>query len=445
MFSRSYRARSLGLVIAALPCVALVSAHAHAEAPPAADESLAHNPDRATFIRLALARNPGLKAQADRVRATRAMATAEGRLPDPEVMFQMWQVPFARPLAFGDSQMIMAGVTQAFPAPGSLAARSEARGYAATAEEAMLADRARDLVRDVQHAYTDLTEATSRHRTHVDHRGVALRIVAASEARQAAGGTLDDVMQAQLDLARLDADLATEAASIARARVRLNGFLARPFDAPIGTPDASEPMTVTMTPDALLDLARRTRPDLRVAAARASTERAALDAARSEARYPAFAVGAYYFAPTTLMPANGYGVSASMSLPWLWGGGAPRRDAQTAAASAAQHDVADAQLRIGVDVGTALASAHAATERLRALRDTALPAARRARETTLATYPSGRGDLLGLLRAQRAVVDTEMDIVMARATLDHALADLDWAVGTIVPRSPLATNAGGTR
>lgn len=442
MSKSSFRARSL-LALAALSFAVLGPARARAEAP-AGEESLARSPDRASLVRIALARNPGLKAQTERVRAMRAMSKAEGRLPDPEVMFQTWQVPFARPLSFADSQMIMAGVTQAFPAPGSLAARAEARGYVATAEEAMLADRARDLVRDVQHAYTDLTEATARHRTHVDHRGVAQRIVTAAEAREAAGGALDDVTQAQLDLARLDADIATEAASITRARVRLNGFLARSFDAPIGEPDAGEPMTVALTPDALVGLARRTRPDLRVADARASAERAAHDAARREAAYPAFSVGAYYFAPTNLMPVNGYGVSASMSLPWLWGGAGPRRDAQAAMADAAQHDVADAQLRVGVDVGTAFATAGAAAERLRALRDRALPAAKRALEVTLATYPSGRGDLLGLLRAQRAVVDTAMDIVMARAVLDHALADLDWAVGTIVPRTPLRANAGGT-
>jgi hypothetical protein len=78
------------------------------------------------------------------------MSRAEGQLPDPELMFQIWQVPFAHPVAFRDSQMIMAGVSQTFPAPGSLTAQAEARGHAAAAAEAMLADHARDLVRDVQ-------------------------------------------------------------------------------------------------------------------------------------------------------------------------------------------------------------------------------------------------------------------------------------------------------
>jgi len=70
-------------------------------------------------VRAVLARSPRLKAQADRVRAMRSMSTAEGRLPDPEVMFQIWQVPFERPASFSDAQMIMGGLVQSFPAPGS--------------------------------------------------------------------------------------------------------------------------------------------------------------------------------------------------------------------------------------------------------------------------------------------------------------------------------------
>jgi outer membrane protein TolC len=410
---------------------------ARAQPPSVPEDRLATIADRAAIVRAALARNPGLLAAARRVRSMRAMSSAEGRLPDPEVMFQVWQVPFSRPLSLGDSQMIMAGVAQTFPALGSLSARAESRDHAASAEEAMLADRARDLVRDVQHAYADLTEAAGRHGAHVEHRGVASRVVAAAQARQAAGGPLDDVTQAELMLARLDADIAMEAASIARAKARLNGFLARPFDAPLGDPQPGEPSTVTMSSDALEQLAATTRPDLRAASARIEAERAALRSAEREARLPSFTVGLSYFAPTTNMPFHGYGVSAQMTLPWVWSGNARKEEAQRALAEASQYDAADARLRIGVDVGTAAATARAATERLRVLRLGALSAAKRALEVTFATYGAGRGELLGVLRAEQAVIDTDIDIVIARAALDHALADLDWAVGALLPRTPV--------
>jgi len=427
-------------VIAVARISLLVSAtvgRAFAESHGSPDDPLALGIDRARVVRAVLARSPRLKAQADRVRAMRSMSTAEGRLPDPEVMFQIWQVPFERPASFSSAQMIMGGITQSFPAPGSLSARAEAKDHAASAEEAMLADKAREVVRDAEHAYVDLAEATARHHAHVDHRGVVDKIVRAVEARQAAGGTLDDVTQAQLELARLDADIATEAAAMDRGKTHLNALLARPLDAPLGPVEATEPTTVAMTPDFLVAIAQGARPDLRAADARVAAENAALESARREATLPAFSVGAYYFAPTTLMPFNGYGVSASMTLPWVWGGGARKRESEEALTHAAVNDERGARLEISVDVGTAAASAHAAAERLRVLRSRALPAARRALDVAFAGYQSGGGGLLGVLRARQAVVDIEMELVMARALLDHALADLDWAVGTPLPRTAL--------
>lgn len=433
----------LAVVVAAIAAVA--SRPARADPPEALDEGVAKTADRLAIVREALARNPGLKAAAERVRSMRAMSRAEGRLPDPEIMFQVWQVPVAHPVSFVDSQMIMAGVSQTFPAPGSLSAAADARDHTATAEEAMLADRARDLARDVEHAYADLTEAVARHHTHVEHHGVAARLVAAAQARQAAGGSLDDVAQAELALARIDADIATEVSSIARSKARLNGFLARPVDASLPDPEPGPPAIVTMPESSLVQLAERTRPDLRAASARVDAERSSLQSAERAALLPSFTVGASYFAPTTLMPVNGYGVSASMTLPWIWGGNARKEDAQRALAQATSFDAADVRLRIGVDVGTSTASAQAAAERLRALRDGALPAAKRALDVTFATYAAGRGDLLGVLRAQQAVVDTEMDLVMARASLDHALADLDWAVGAPLPRTPIEARPAAAR
>jgi outer membrane protein TolC len=338
--------------------------------------------------------------------------------------------------------MIMAAVSQTFPAPGTLSARAESRDHAAAAEEAMVKDRARDLVRDVEHAYADLTEALARHRAHLAHREVAAKIVATAQARQAAGGPLDDVTDSEMMLARLDADIASEAASVMRAKARLNGFLARPFDAPLADAEPEEPATVTTSADELLQLAATTRPDLRAASARIEAERAALTSAEREASLPAFTASASYFAPTTNMPFHGYGLSAAMTLPWVWGGSARREDAQRALARAIEHDAADTRLRVGVDVGTAAATAHAAAERLRVLRSEAQPAAKRALDVTFATYGAGRGDLLRVLRAEQAVVDTDVDVVAARATLEHALADLDWAVGAPLRRTPL--DAGPT-
>ena len=88
-------------------------------------------------------------------------------------------------------------------------------------------------------------------------------------------------------------------------------------------------------------------------------------------------------------------------------------------------------------MATASASVRAAGLRLQVIRDRVLPASERAFQVAWTGYESGRTDMLTLLTAERAIVDAREQIVMARATLDHALADLDAAVGTPVARKPL--------
>src|ERR1035438_4152716 len=88
------------LAVGLLVAWAAAPAGAHAETPGITEYQLARGIDRASIVRAVLARSPRLKAQADRVRAMRSMSTAEGRLPDPEVMFQVWQVPFEHPASF---------------------------------------------------------------------------------------------------------------------------------------------------------------------------------------------------------------------------------------------------------------------------------------------------------------------------------------------------------
>jgi outer membrane protein TolC len=126
-----------------------------------------------------------------------------------------------------------------------------------------------------------------------------------------------------------------------------------------------------------------------------------------------------------------------MSLPWFWGEASSRRDAAREQADAARSEVRAASIPVNAEVAMADANMRASALRLQALRDRALPASKRSFEAAWAGYEAGRTDVLTLLFAQRSVVDVESEIVVARASLDHALADLDASVGVALPRRPL--------
>ncbi|HSO39597.1 MAG TPA: TolC family protein [Labilithrix sp.] len=402
-----------------------------------ADDQLSTSVDRVAVLQAAVSAHPGIRASEQRAQATSAGAASAGSLPPPEVMVQVWQVPIARPYALGDAGMVMVGLGQTFPSPGARSARERAGEQLATAERAMAVDRARAIRRDAEHAFVDYVEASARHSVHASHRSIGQRALALARARHAGGGSLTDVTQAEVELARVDADVIGERTRVFGARARLNALLVRDLSAPLGPPVSGEPEIAAWDLATEVAKARDARPQLRAAEAEQQARAEESHAAAREATIPSFSVAALYFAPVGPMPVHGYGANASMSLPWLWGEASSRRDAARGQADAARSEVRAAAVSVNGEVAMADANMRASALRLQALRDRALPATRRSFDAAWAGYEAGRTDVLTLLVAQRAVVDVESEIIVARASLDHALAELDASVGVAVPRRPL--------
>lgn len=432
-----YNRRSVGAIASVLAVAALVhDARAQESGAPV---------DRHTLLAEAQRGHPAVRAAEHRAGAMRRAGEAEGSLPAPEAMVQIWQVPIAKPYAVGEAQMVMFGVGQSFPAIGARGARQQAAELEADAEQAMGSDTARQIRRDVSHAFADYVEATSRHRIHTEHRLIATRTLDLARARYAGGGSLSDVAQAEVELARMDADVVTDATRIDAARGRLKALLGRAPTASLAAPEIGAAETSAWDVTTALAKARDTRPELRATGARRDARREEARAAQREAIIPAFSVAALYFAPTSPMPQHGYGVNASMSLPWLWGEAGARRDARKAAADAAESEIEATRRPIEADVATQEANVRAAAARLSTLRDRALPASKRSFDVAWSGYEAARTDVLTLLSTRRTVVDVETEIVAARSVLDHALTDLDAAVGVEVPRKPLPEGGSDAR
>jgi outer membrane protein TolC len=310
-------------------------------------------------------------------------------------------------------------------------------------EEATAAERARQVAREAEHAFADYVEAAAGHRIHSAHQDVARRVLSVAQGRHTAGGALIDVAQAEVELARVQADLMTDGARMETARAKINALLGRSPSARLGLPAEGEPLVSAWTRDMTLAAARSSRPELRAAAAQQEAKRFEVRAAEREATWPSVSLGVSYFAPTTVVPFNGYGLNAGLSLPWMWSGERLRRDAQREYLTAAATEIEGARIQIDAEVVTAESNARAAALRLQVERERVLPATKRAFELAWGGYESGRTDLLTLLAARRAVVDAEHEVVMSRAALDHALAELDAAVGVPVPRRPLGPLAEG--
>lgn len=402
-----------------------------------ADSDLSGSFDIDTAVLVALERSPGLQAAAHRIRAALHLAEAERRPEATRLTFDIWQVPLARPWAWNESPMVMLGLRQPVPAAGSLKLRSAARRKDADADTASRDAVAQDLATAVRHAFIDYAAAIARHGVHLEHQRVSEHVLGLARARQVVGGTLLEIARAETEVARARADVATDATATQAARTRLNTLMAREADAPLGAPQDPVAATVAVDARGLIADAQRGRPETRAADAR--REAAALDlrASKREANLPSAMLGVAYFPATRPMPMHGYGLMIDLQLPWLSGQARKRRDAQAELSAAASRDVAQVKLGIAGEVSGALATVQSASERYQALVREAGPASARARRVALTGYESGRGDFSALLAAEAVHVEVAMDVIAAKSDLDHALIDLDRAVGSPVARRPL--------
>lgn len=400
------------------------------------EAALAREVDLESLQMAALARHPELVAAAHRVRAIAEGARAEGSLPAPQVMVDLWQVPITRPWRVDEAGMLMLSLRQEIPPAGMLDRAAEAAGLEARAAASMVAAAARALEREVGLAYAMYLEATARHRAHGDHAGIFEQMSAAARARYTAGGSVSDVVKADLERARLDADLAREHGRLEEARAALNALLSRPVDAPLGPPRDVAPRAAALTPAQAAALAEARSPEIAAADAMKSAATKMAEAADREASIPTFMLGLSYFHPVGGMEA-GWGASVGMSLPWLWDQGSRRAEGASQRALAEAASARAARLRARGEAAEAAVAVQEAARRLTALRDGALPSAQRALEMTRAGYAAGGSDFLMWLDAAHATLEIELEITEARGDLERALVELDWAVGGRAPRKAL--------
>jgi outer membrane protein TolC len=399
-----------------------------------------------TILRVVGERNADLREATDRARAADARAGAVARLPDPELKGELWGVPLARPLSFRESNTIMIGLRQSFPAWGSLDARERAAREDAAAASLAIEARRQELAAQTRRAFATYARADREARIHLEHAGLTSRIVEVARSLYAVGrGTQQDLLDAELELSRLHLDVATVEQQRRSATALLNALMNRAPDAPLGpVPDAdtgpalgaSEEAPRGADAEARLD---ERRPELRAATRAVARSEAELDLARREASLPTIMVGADYWYMPMFEIRHGYGAMVSMSLPWL----NPRRRDEVIAAertSAAERSAREAQRTAArYQLSDADAKLRAAREVLTLLQGSVLAQARRGFESAEAQYRAGRGGVAPVLAAARSYLQVRVDEVRALADLESSRADYARAAG--LPVVELASGA----
>lgn len=367
------------------------------------------------------------------VAAARASARAAAERPaivsaldDPTISASLDHVPFN---GMGIDWSV--AVQQTFPLSSvrghrERSARADARRQLALVEATEL-----DVEQDAARAFWMLAEARESAAIFAQQHALATQLTDAATARYASNtGTQSDVLRAQIEVARLDAEARASVADVRAAEAMLNTSLARDTALPI--PDLDVTVSDATPPDwtSIAADAQR-RPELR--AGTAAIERAEADVQVMDSMYAPMAMietGPAY----TMDAGKGWMVMVGISIP-LW------RDKRRASVDEARAMVdmatADLDAMRRMVAGQAVSSREqvvAARERYVALRDDIVPRADQAIEPTLAAYAAGQVPLVSVVEAAQALWSAQRDLVMARTELGLAWAQLERATGEEMTR-----------
>lgn len=392
--------------------------------------------DPNVVVEQAVARSPALTILAHRARALVHAGRAEGAPPPAELGFEIWNLPLAQPYALGDADMYMVELRQRFPAAGSLNARARAMAEEAQAMLAELSTEERLVAERATSAFAQYAQAWAEQRLLGEQLALLENMAGAVRARATTGGGLVDAARIELEVAKAQRAVARTSGDLARASATLNAVLRRPATALLGPPRERPPETVHLTVDELMERAAVHRGATLSAAARLRAAGARREAAEAEARIPEFMVGLGYWQDPGMRA--GMGITSSMSLPWLWGPGRHRvlqAEEEEAVERASQDNVGWAAQ---AEVSEAHALLKASEAQWLVIRGQALPAAQRSLEAFTATYSTGNASLLEWLDIVRSTLDLKLEAVVLEGDVARGVASLERAVGTALPRSPLA-------
>ncbi len=395
--------------------------------PARADDALPSPLRVGDVVAIARQRRSEIVAARARAAATAQRPTIVSALDDPMISASIDHLPFGE-LGGGRLPMFDRSFTveQTFPLSRI---RGHRRGGAEADWRRQRANTDRvvlDVELDAAGAFWMLVQVRATVTIVAQQYALAEQLVAAALARYSSNtGTQSDVLRAQIEVARLDAEQRALAAEVRGAEVMLNTSLARAADAALPTLDPTVQETAPPTPDAISHAAIR-RPELRMG--QAEIERAEADVRVMRSMYAPMAMvrtGPAY----TMEAGNGWMVMIGVTIP-IW-----RSKLRAGVAEATSMvDMANADLdamRRMVD-GQARAAREtviAARERYLALRDVIVPRAEQAIAPTMAAYTAGQLPLVSVVEAAQTLWSLQAQREVSRAELGIAWARLARASG----------------
>jgi outer membrane protein TolC len=383
-------------------------------------------------------RNPRLEAARALAVAVGAQESAAGLVPDPSLQLGVMNLSLPNlradmPSSMAPSILLM----QMVPFPGKLGLSERIAEQSSAMAEANAAETWWEVRSQAAMAFYELYEADRQIEVMQETLALLQDFEQVAKAMYSAGeGRQSDVLRANVEVARMDAEIRRMQAMRRGAAARLNGILNLPVDSPIATPVLAALPADLPSADTLREWAESSRPMLergRLGLEQAGTRRAL---ARKEL-WPDLMLGVQYAQRAGEMGTERMGSAmVGFSLPVF----ASRRQLRMREEAAAMEQMARAdltQMRAGVNARIGELLAHLERDRtlLRLYRADVLPQARANVESAFTSYRVGTIDFMTLVDARMTVNGFEQELYALLAGYGRALAELEMTVGRRLPNA----------
>jgi len=396
----------------------------------------AQQPDLETLslqqaIELALQQNSSLAVARARAEAVKQSVPQAGALADPRLSIGLANLPGGS-LSLDKDPMsqLQIGFSQALPFPGTRALHEEAAQFRADAAVLGSDELRLQLLRDVKLAWWQVFYIDHATQAVESNRVLLQQLIETAQTLYSVGrGQQQDVLLAQLELARLE----DEALRLRQLRIEsvigLNSLFNRPVSTVVVLPiDVGRELpSRSFSEQQLQTEALAQHPALQASLAR-------LEAARSQRQlsskqqYPDFAVGASYGIRDGRDDLTS--IQFSMNLP-LYAGRKQSRveDQRQAELIAAQQQLRETELRILAEVSLALSRFQRAQDRVVLFETVILPQAEQTVDAMLAGYQVNKVVFANLIQAQTTLQNYQTQYWQVVTAAHQALAALDAALG----------------
>ncbi len=400
-------------------------------APPPSLPALGEDASLADYLRYAAHNNPGLRAAHGRWRAAMQVIPQAKSLPDPRLSYSYYVQEVETRIG---PQRQRIALSQMFPWFGKLRLRSDAAARTADAAWLDLQTQRLQLLYRVSVLYHDLhtlKETIDVTRSSFD---LLKGLEAVARERYRTGQVLTAVMQAQVELGKLEDRLRSLRELRPPMVSKLNAALNRESDAPLPWPSLPPGELPELDAETVLDQLRSQNPDLARFTALAEKAQISAELARKSG-YPDITLGVSTIdTDDARMSASDSGkdpvmATVSINLP-IWRGKyrAERREAVLRGAALLDQKKNRAN---DLEADTKLALYHYADagRKIDLYRDTLLPKAEQSLGVAQQAFQAGKAGFLTVIDAQRILLEFQLAAVKARSDLGKRFAEIQMLTG----------------